>query len=50
MVAEGAKRFLFSYGDYVGSILIDDIEIYTEDSGATVMIQCPSLKMIFRVG
>ena len=50
MVAEGAKRFLFSYGDYVGSILIDDIEIYTEDSGATVMIPVPVIEDDFSGG
>ncbi|HJD75812.1 MAG TPA: endo-1,4-beta-xylanase [Bacteroides reticulotermitis] len=44
LVTEGAKRFLLSYGDYVGSILIDDIEIYLEESGATVAIPVPVLE------
>ncbi len=37
-VTEGANRFLFSYGDYVGSLYIDDLAIYTEKSGASVQI------------
>lgn len=35
---EGASRFLFSYGDYVGTLYIDDLEISTVKSGATVLI------------
>lgn len=44
MVTEGAKRFILSYGDYVGSIYIDDIKIYTEESGATVAIPVPVIE------
>ena len=35
---EGANRFLFSYGDYAGSLYIDDFAIHTEKSGASVQI------------
>lgn len=31
---EGAARFLFSYGDFAGSIFIDDLQVYTEESAA----------------
>lgn len=37
-VSEGANRFLFSYGNYAGSLYIDDLKIYTEKSGASANI------------
>ena len=33
---EGATRFLFSYGDFGGTIWIDDISLYYEKSGNTL--------------
>lgn len=33
VAAEGANRFLFSLGDYVGTFYIDDLKLYTKEVG-----------------
>ena len=43
---DNAKRFLFSYGDYPGSIWIDDIAIYYEKSGNSVSLSDEEKKEI----
>lgn len=48
--SEGANRFLFSYGDYLGSLYIDDLRIYVEKSGATVAIPVSVVKKDFEDG